>query len=189
MSTVLRGLCILSVILHHVIFDLRWVKYPVKASFRDAGTAFCSGPACTPYRVLCDFRISHHRFVDPAMGRSWGVCTPAAFYRQRMARIPSLLLLRPGGAKRFALSGPFRRARCIRGGRVSDKALFAALTFRMNWLEGSVELSAPAWGFCGSLSIEEVFYIAFPLVCLFLRSERFFHGRCCSSSSPVRSIG
>ena len=32
--------------------------------------------------------------------------------------------------------------------------------------------SAPAWGVLWSLSIEEVFYIAFPLVCLFLRSEK-----------------
>jgi peptidoglycan/LPS O-acetylase OafA/YrhL len=49
----------------------------------------------------------------------------------------------------------------------------AALTFHMNWLEGHYSWSAPGWGILWSLSIEEVFYIAFPLVCILLRSEKF----------------
>ena len=52
------------------------------------------------------------------------------------------------------------------------ESLFAALTFHMNWLEGTRGWGPPAWGVLWSLSVEEVFYIAFPLVCLLLRSEK-----------------
>jgi peptidoglycan/LPS O-acetylase OafA/YrhL len=42
----------------------------------------------------------------------------------------------------------------------------------MNWLEGHYGWSAPGWGILWSLSIEEVFYLAFPLVCFIVRSEK-----------------
>jgi peptidoglycan/LPS O-acetylase OafA/YrhL len=62
-------------------------------------------------------------------------------------------------------------------GRASlGRSLIAALTFHMNWLEGHYGWSPPAWGVLWSLSIEEVFYLAFPLVCLFIRSEKVFAG-------------
>lgn len=52
------------------------------------------------------------------------------------------------------------------------RTVTAALTFHMNWIEGHYGWSPPAWGVLWSLSIEEAFYLAFPLVCLLFRSER-----------------
>jgi peptidoglycan/LPS O-acetylase OafA/YrhL len=42
----------------------------------------------------------------------------------------------------------------------------------MNWIDGHYGWSPPGWGILWSLSIEEVFYLAFPLVCLLFRSEK-----------------
>jgi peptidoglycan/LPS O-acetylase OafA/YrhL len=52
------------------------------------------------------------------------------------------------------------------------RAWWAALTFHINWLEGRHGYLPGGWDVLWSLSVEEAFYILFPLICLFLRSER-----------------
>ncbi len=49
------------------------------------------------------------------------------------------------------------------------RALFAALTFHLNWLEAVRGYLPPNWDVLWSLSVEEVFYFFFPLVCLLTR--------------------
>jgi peptidoglycan/LPS O-acetylase OafA/YrhL len=49
------------------------------------------------------------------------------------------------------------------------RALVAASTFHINWLEAKTGYLPASWDVLWSLSVEEVFYILFPLVCLLLR--------------------
>ena len=46
--------------------------------------------------------------------------------------------------------------------------LGSALTFTFNWYEGRTGWAPPGWDVLWSLSIEEVFYVGFPLLCLWL---------------------
>ena len=45
------------------------------------------------------------------------------------------------------------------------RALFAALTFHLNWLEGVRGYLPASWDVLWSLSIEEMFYLGFPIAC------------------------
>ncbi len=50
------------------------------------------------------------------------------------------------------------------------RALVAALGFHVNWYEGHHGYLPGNWDVLWSLSVEETFYLLFPLVCLTLRS-------------------
>lgn len=54
------------------------------------------------------------------------------------------------------------------------RAIFAALTFHINWLEITTNYLPGPWDILWSLSIEEAFYLFFPLVCFFLKKEWHF---------------
>jgi peptidoglycan/LPS O-acetylase OafA/YrhL len=47
--------------------------------------------------------------------------------------------------------------------------MLAALTFHVNWLEARTGYLPAAWDVLWSLSVEEVFYVFFPLLCTLLR--------------------
>jgi peptidoglycan/LPS O-acetylase OafA/YrhL len=55
-----------------------------------------------------------------------------------------------------------------------EQAIFSALTFHVNWLEAKTGYLPGAWDVLWSLSIEEIFYLFFPLLCLLVRSEMGF---------------
>ena len=52
------------------------------------------------------------------------------------------------------------------------RALFSALTFHLNWLEAKTGYLPANWDVMWSLSVEEMFYLFFPLVCLVFVGER-----------------
>lgn len=52
-----------------------------------------------------------------------------------------------------------------------SRAVFSALTFHINWLEIKVGYLPANWDVLWSISIEESFYLFFPIVCLFLKRE------------------
>jgi peptidoglycan/LPS O-acetylase OafA/YrhL len=170
----LRGLCILSVVLHHI--HLRFTTsrnpvYPVNDVLPETlnRVLFWSGLSA----VIAFFVISGFLITSLSI-RRWGTLGDipvARFYRMRMARIvPCLLLILTVLTVLHFLDVPGAQ---MYGERASlARSLVAALTFHMNWLEGHYGWSPPGWGILWSLSIEEVFYIAFPLVCLLLRSEK-----------------
>lgn len=89
------------------------------------------------------------------------------FYAQRAARILPLLLtllfvlslLHLAGVPGFVIDKPSQSL----GG-----ALFSALGLHLNWYEGRTGWLPGNWDVLWSLSIEEVFYLAFPLACLWL---------------------
>jgi len=51
------------------------------------------------------------------------------------------------------------------------RAVTAALTFHVNWLEGQHGYLPANWDVLWSLSVEETFYVLFPLMCLVMRNE------------------
>jgi peptidoglycan/LPS O-acetylase OafA/YrhL len=168
---VLRGLCVLLVVMHHI--HLRFVinDYDVDAAVPKLlnQVLFWSGY----YAVITFFVISGFLITRLSI-RRWGSLEKVPigrFYTMRAARIlPCLLLvlvilslLHWAGAPEFT----------IRPERASlGRAVWAALTFHVNWLEGRHGYLPGSWDVLWSLSVEETFYLLFPLTCVFLRKER-----------------
>jgi len=92
---------------------------------------------------------------------------PARFYRIRFARIAPLLLLLLAVLSVLHLVGADGFVIKPACGTL-PQALFAALTFRVNWFEAVHGYLPANWGVMWSLSIEEMFYLFFPLACLLL---------------------
>jgi len=164
---VLRGLSILAVILLHIELRLRIAGFPLAGTmpawlryllFSNGGNGVTVFFAVSGFLIT---RTSIRRFGSLAQMR------PSRFYRIRFARIAPLLLLllailsvlHLGGAEGFVI--PAKRA-------TLPRALFAALTFHLNWLEASRGFLPPNWDVLWSLSIEEMFYLFFPLLCVLL---------------------
>jgi peptidoglycan/LPS O-acetylase OafA/YrhL len=170
---VLRGLCVLLVLLNHikVRFLLNHLPVPDALPARMEQVVFWSGH----YAVVIFFVISGFLITSLSL-RRWGSLAGVrvgSFYRMRFARIaPCLLLLLPiltalhlAGASDFVI----RPERATLG-----RALLAALTFHVNWLEGHHGYLPGGWDVLWSLSVEETFYLVFPLAAVLLRSERLF---------------
>ena len=91
------------------------------------------------------------------------------FYLFRFARIAPCLIallmiltaLHFFGVKGYVINSKF----------TYSEALFSALTFHLNWLEGMKGYLPPSWDVLWSLSVEEIFYIGFPIICLFSRKK------------------
>lgn len=168
---VLRGISILGVILLHL-----WIRFAGE-HLRMGGSwprelshlvFFNGGNGVTIFFAVSGFLItltSIRRFG------TLGQMRPLTFYRIRFARIMPLLLLL------LVILSVLHLAH-VDGFRINEKfftlprALFAALTFHLNWLETARNAWLPAcWTVLWSLSIEETFYFFFPLVCLALMSR------------------
>jgi peptidoglycan/LPS O-acetylase OafA/YrhL len=167
----LRGFSVLLVVLHHI--HLRFVlnHYDVAALMpKPVGRVlFWSGY----YAVIAFFVISGFLITSLSI-RRWTALSQIdakQFYLMRVARIvPCLLLLllvlsclHLMGASSFTIDA----SRASLG-----RALFAALTFHVNWLEGVRGYLPGSWDILWSLSVEETFYLFFPLLCLLLKSEK-----------------
>ncbi len=164
---VLRGLAILFVLLNHVNMRLFIAKIPFAAGLPDqlAATLLWSGQN----GVQMFFAVSGFLITSTSI-RRWG--SPSrldvgAFYKLRFARIAPLLVLllivlsalHAAGLHDFVVSAKT-------GGL--GRALLAALTFNINWLEARRGYLPGSWDILWSLSVEEVFYLFFPLVCRLL---------------------
>ena len=164
----LRGLAILLVIVHHLALPFRLPLGP--SLLRDYlpkrllnAISFNGYEAVFIFFVISGFLIAT-RIVerDGSLER----VDLRRFYRARALRILPLLLLILGVLSVLALSG-------IEGFAPGDEQSLAgllgsALTFTFNWYEGRTGWAPAGWDVLWSLSIEEVFYIGFPLLCLWL---------------------
>jgi peptidoglycan/LPS O-acetylase OafA/YrhL len=170
---VLRGLCVLLVLLNHIKLRFLLNDLPVRDALpaRMEQVIFWSGH----YAVVAFFVISGFLITGLSLRRwgSLGSVDIRSFYRMRFARIaPCLLLLlliltalHLAGASDFVIH-PERAS--------LGRALLAALTFHVNWLEGHHGYLPGGWDSLWSLSVEEAFYLVFPLAAVLLRSERVF---------------
>jgi peptidoglycan/LPS O-acetylase OafA/YrhL len=166
----LRGLCIIAVVLHHI---------NLRIHFRDSNFGNLIGPAANRvlfwsgyYGVRVFFVISGFLIATWSLKR-WNSLSRIdlrKFYRMRFARImPCLLglllllaILDRFGVRYFTINPQHTSL---------GRALVAALTFHINWLEARTGYLPASWDVLWSLSVEEVFYIFFPLLCLLLRKQ------------------
>lgn len=164
----MRGFSILLVVLHHIGLRIRLQKGVLGAylpkRLLDA-VIFNGYEAVFIFFVISGFLIASNTL---ARRGSLGAVDARAFYIRRAARIvPCLVvlviilsILHLAGVHNYVISRP---------GQSLPRAIVAALGLHLNWYEGHTGYLPGNWDVLWSLSIEETFYLAFPLVCLVLR--------------------
>lgn len=166
----LRGLSILLVVLHHLALRIPLKKTALAdiVPGRVLGAISYNGyEAVFVFFVISGFLIANHSLAR------WGSLASIdlrAFYARRAGRIlPCLLLLLAvlsllhlAGAADYVIHQPSQSL---------PRALVAALGLHLNWYEGATGYLPGSWDVLWSLSIEETFYLGFPLVCMFVRSR------------------
>lgn len=164
----LRGLSILFVILNHL-----GLRIPLKkTALADVLPPwFLSRLNYNGYEaVFVFFVISGFLIAGNALQR-WGGLERIdlrAFYARRFARIvPCLLVLVAVLAVLHLLA--VSDYTISRPGQSLPDAIWAVIGLHLNWYEGHTGYLPGNWDVLWSLSIEEVFYIGFPLVCLLTR--------------------
>jgi peptidoglycan/LPS O-acetylase OafA/YrhL len=164
----LRGLAILLVVVHHLALPFRLPLGP--SLLRDyLPKRLLNAISFNGYEaVFIFFVISGFLIATRIVERDGGLdrVDLRRFYRARALRILPLLLLSLGVLSVLALFG-------IEGFAPGDQQSLpglvgSALSFTFNWYEGRTGWAPAGWDVLWSLSIEEVFYIGFPLLCLWL---------------------
>ncbi len=167
----LRGLAIFFVLMNHVNMRLLGAGVPYARGLPQqlVSSLVWNGQ----YGVQIFFVVSGFLITSTAL-RRWGSIAQVNigdFYRLRFARIAPLLLF-----LLFVLS--VLDLVHVAGFVVSPKtgglgrALLAAFTFHINLLEARRGYLPPGWDILWSLSVEEMFYLFFPLVCRAFRRVR-----------------
>ena len=172
---VLRGVAVLLVLLHHfnIAYSLKdtslsaWIGWDtVRAVARNGN-----------YGVTMFFVISGFLITTHALQR-WGGLDQVrlrSFYVQRIGRIVPCLLLLLLVVNLLAGAGIAIFQNKGFGGEAPLPMWtvnLAALTFWMNWLVVNHGWVNYALAVLWSLSVEETFYVAFPLLCLLLLGEK-----------------
>ena len=165
----LRGLAILLVIVHHLALPFRLPLGP--SLLKDHlpkrllnAVGFNGYEAVFIFFVISGFLIASRILErDGSLGR----VDLRRFYRARALRILPLLFLTLAVLAALALAGVTGFA--PDQGRQSVAGLLgSSLSFTFNWYEGRTGWAPAGWDVLWSLSIEEVFYLGFPLLCLWL---------------------
>jgi peptidoglycan/LPS O-acetylase OafA/YrhL len=170
---VLRGLAILFVLLNHVHMRLLLADVPYGAHiFRPLMASIVWNGQ---FGVQIFFAVSGFLITSTAL-RRWGSVGNVSlrdFYLLRVARIAPMLLallavltvLHYAGVPQFVVSEKT-------GGL--GRALLAALTLHVNVLQADRGWLPANWGVLWSLSVEEMFYLFFPLAARFLGRSKLF---------------
>jgi peptidoglycan/LPS O-acetylase OafA/YrhL len=166
----LRGLAILLVILNHIGLRIRLMK-GVLAGFLPGqlltDLTFNGSEAVFIFFVISGFLIATN---SVQRWGSLGAMDARAFYVRRAARIvPCLVALVAILSVLHLLHVPDY----VIGGKQQSlpKAISSAFGLYLNWFEGHTGYLPASWDVLWSLSIEEVFYLGFPVVCLLLRKD------------------
>ncbi len=175
----IRGLAIFFVLMNHVNIRLLLAKVPYTQGIPKqlVSSLVWNGQ----FGVQMFFAVSGFLITTISL-RRWGSLNRIRardFYLMRVARIAPLLLL-----LLIVLSG-FHFAK-VSGFVVSAKqgglgrALISALTFHLNLLEARRGYLPGPWDILWSLSVEEMFYLFFPVACLlFARRKLLVPLLCC----------
>lgn len=160
----LRSLAILLVLLNHVNIRIVFAHVPYT---RGWPSQLVSSLVWNGQRgVQIFFAISGFLITSMAIRRwgSLGGIRVRDFYTLRFARIVPLLLLLLAVLSFLDLQhvSGFTIRPAVSG---LSQALFAALTFHINLLEAQHGYLPANWDVLWSLSVEEAFYLCFPLIC------------------------
>jgi peptidoglycan/LPS O-acetylase OafA/YrhL len=186
----LRGLAIFFVLMNHVNMQLLFAHVPYTRGLPKQLVSSLVWNGQQGVQIF--FAVSGFLITATSLRRwkSLAQVSIADFYRLRFARIAPLLLgllailsvLHVTHVKHFVVSPQT-------GGL--GHALFAALTFHVNWLEASRGYLPGNWDILWSLSVEETFYLAFPLgvplVWPWQAAHRAPAGVCCARA--IRAVG
>ncbi|HEY2645916.1 MAG TPA: acyltransferase [Candidatus Acidoferrales bacterium] len=163
----LRALAIFFVLMNHVNMRLRFAKVPYLAGLPHqlANSLVWSGQ----FGVQIFFAVSGFLITSTSL-RRWGSLLSVRlrdFYVLRFARIAPLLFLLLVVLSAFHLAHFNNFIVPAKTGGLG-RALFAALTFHVNVLEAQRGYLPANWDIIWSLSVEEMFYLFFPIVCFLL---------------------
>jgi peptidoglycan/LPS O-acetylase OafA/YrhL len=168
----LRGVSIVLVVVHHLglRIDLRDTALATVVPRRLLAALIYNGYAAVfVFFVISGFLIALH---SRARWGELGRIDLRGFYARRAARIgPSLLLIVAVLAAMHLAAVPYHTI--DRAGQSLAGAVVSALGLHLNWYEARTGYLPGGWDVLWSLSIEETFYVAFPLVCVGLRRERW----------------
>jgi peptidoglycan/LPS O-acetylase OafA/YrhL len=166
----LRGLSIVLVILNHIGLRIRLAR-GVLATFLPHqflnDLNFNGSEAVYIFFVISGFLIATNSI---SRWGSLGAIHARTFYVRRAARIvPCLValvallaLLHLVHAPDYVISQPHQSL---------SGAVSSAFGLYLNWYEAHTGYLPASWDVLWSLSIEEIFYLAFPIVCLLLRKD------------------
>ena len=169
----LRGLAIFFVLMNHVNMRLVLAGVPYTEHLPPQLTTFLFWSGQRGVQIF--FAISGFLITSTTL-RRWGTLSQVSlrgFYLMRFARIAPLLLIL------LAVLSVLHLAH-IQNFIVSEKtgglprALFAALTFHINVLEARRGYLPGNWDVLWSLSIEEMFYLFFPVLARIFGRGKFF---------------
>ena len=168
----LRGLAIFFVLMNHINMMLRGAKIPYTKGW----------PIQLTYSLIWNGQFAVQMFfvisgflITATTLRRWGSLAevkPKDFYRLRFARIFPLLALLLALLSLLHILHVEHFVVDPKAGGL-PRALFAALTFHINWLEAKTVYLPPCWDILWSLSVEEMFYLFFPIACILFRRTRY----------------
>lgn len=167
----LRGLSILLVVLHHLALriPLRETALADVLPRRLLGALGYNGyEAVFVFFVVSGFLIALRTLQREG---TLAAIDARAFYVRRAARILPCLLALVAVLSALHLAGVPDYV-IERPGQSLGGAVLSALGLYLNWYEGATGWLPGGWDVLWSLSIEEAFYLGFPLACLVVRDVR-----------------
>lgn len=165
----LRGFSILFVVIHHLALNFRLPLGP-SALGEFVSKRILNGFSFNGYESVFVFFVLSGFLITQNCLQRYGSLNQIewrAFYRQRFSRIfplLALLLILLSALHLMGVDGYVVHEK----GQTLGRALLSALGLHLNWYEGQTTWLPAAWDVLWSLSIEEVFYLVFPLLCLAL---------------------
>ena len=169
----LRALAIFFVLMNHVNIRLLLARVPYLA---DVPRAVADVLVWNAQRgVQTFFAVSGFLITSTALRRWHSISRVNIrdFYLLRFARIAPLLLLILGLLSALHLGHVNHYVVTEKTGGL-PRAILAALTFHVNVLEARHGYLPGSWDILWSLSVEEMFYLFFPIVCYVVRNTRAF---------------
>lgn len=170
---VLRGLSILAVVLLHTAIRFSFEDLTLQSFLSPWWNHLLlqqGGNGVTVFFAISGFLITY-----TSIKRFGGLAnlSPRIFYRIRFARIAPLLLLLLAVLSVLHLAHVPAYTIKPSVGHLPG-AILSVLTFTYSWYEARYGWLPACWTVLWSLSIEEMFYLFFPLTCVFLLRRR--HG-------------
>jgi peptidoglycan/LPS O-acetylase OafA/YrhL len=160
----LRGLAIFFVLMNHVNMRLQLAHVPYTSGLPEQLTSTLVWNGQNGVQIF--FAVSGFLITSTSLRRwgSLGGIDLRDFYLLRVARIAPLLLLLLAILCSLHAAGFSDFVVTAKTGGLS-RAVLAALTIHINVLEAQRGYLPGSWDILWSLSVEEMFYLFFPLIC------------------------